>query len=90
MKNCCKNVFFSLLAGTFVWIFDALIDYLIYDQNTLFTLSFAAPNGYKGFIRIGIIASFLFIGIAKTIYKRTEDSNAKNEQQKKTDMPIIK
>ena len=90
MINCCKNLFFSLLAGTFVWIFDALIDYLVYDQSTLFTLSFAAPDGHKGFIRIGIIASFIFIGIARTIYKRAEDSNTGNEQQKKTNMPIIK
>jgi len=88
--NCCKNLFFSLLAGAFVWIFDALIDYLVYDQSTLFTLSFAAPDGHKGFIRIGIITSFVFIGIAKTIYNRTEDSNAKNEQQKKTNMRITK
>jgi len=90
MINCCKNLFFSLLAGAFVWGFDALIDYLVYDQSTLFTLSFAAPDGHKGFIRIGIITSFIFIGIVRTIYKRAEDSNTGNEQQKKTNMPIIK
>ncbi|MEE9448677.1 MAG: hypothetical protein V3V72_01400 [Ignavibacteriaceae bacterium] len=80
MINCCKNVFFALLAGASVWIFDALLDYLIYDQNTFFTLSFVAPDGHKGFIRLGIIASFLFIGIIKVINKRVEDSNAGKEQ----------
>ena len=82
MKTEYKIIPLSIILGLFVWVIDALLDYLIFYEGTFWALLIYGIPGHKIYIRTVILGTFLVFGalIAGIMAKRKRAAGKKKQE----------